>query len=85
MKLKIRRKFQYQASATEVKELSPGVYEVPGDISEELAGKVLRFGRAHVLVEKKAPENKVVKAPENKTKVAKKSGYRRSTRAKPNK
>jgi hypothetical protein len=85
VKLKIRRKFCYQASATEVKELQPGVYEVPGEISEDLARKVLRFGTAEVVAEKKAPENKVVTAPENKAKVAKKSSHRRSSRAKPNK
>ena len=85
MKIKIKRMFRHQETATKVVEYPPGIYTVPGDISTDVAKKVLRFGSAEVLVEKVAPENKVVKTPENKTKVAKTAGSRRSTRAKPDK
>ena len=82
MRIKIKRLFRIQVSATEVREFSPGVYDVPRDISKGDADKVLKFGKAEVLAEKVVPENKVVATPENKVRVAKKSGHRRSTRAK---
>jgi len=82
MKIKIKRLFCVQVSATKTKEFQPGVYAVPGDISADVAEKALKFGSAEILVEKVAPENKAVEAPEDKTRVAKKSGYRRSTRSK---
>ena len=81
MKLKVKRRFRYQVTATEVAEVDPGVYSVPGDISAELADKIRRFGKAEIVVEKKAPENKVRgKAPESKAKVSKRG--RRRTRSK---
>lgn len=89
MKIKIKRIFRYQASATKAKELQPGVYEVGADISQHIADSVLRFGKAEIVVEpvveKKAPENKVVEVAENKSRVEKTAGRRRSTRTKPNK
>ena len=89
MKIKIKRPFRYQVSATKSKELQSGVYDVGVDISQERADLVLRFGKAEVVVEpvveKKAPENKIVEAPENKSRVAKPTVRRRSTRTKPNK
>lgn len=84
MKIRIKRHFRYQASATKTKDIAPGVYEVPGDISEELARKVLRFGKAEVVVEKKAPENKVVPVAENKAEVVKPAVRGRRARTKPN-
>ena len=80
MKIKIKRLFSFQVDAVKVKTFQPGIYEVGKDISREIASAALKFGKVEVVLEKKAPENKVVKAPENKSKVAKKSGYRRSTR-----
>ena len=56
------------------------VDQTPGEISGELANKVLRFGKAEVVVEKKAPENKVVSIAESKSKVAKKPVRRRRPR-----
>jgi hypothetical protein len=61
-------------------QLDPGIHDVP----EDLAAKILKFGKAEVVVEKKAPEDKVVTAPENKARVAKKSKRSRSTRSKSN-
>lgn len=87
MKISIKRKFQYQADARTLKVLPVGVYEVGKDISQYLCDLALKFGKAEVVVEKVvekvAPENKVVAAPENKKKVARKPGRRRSTRTKP--
>lgn len=81
MKIKINRLFRYM-DGTKLKELAPGVH----DLSKDLAEKVLRWGKAEILVQKKAPENKKRdKAPENKVGVASKSVHRRSTRAKPDK
>lgn len=51
------------------KEILPGTYSVPKDISQELAEKIRKFGRAEIIVEKKAPENKVVRTPKSKAKV----------------
>ena len=80
MKIKVRKAFRYQVDARKEAELAPGIYEVPGEISGELANKVLRFGKANVVVEKKAPENKVVSIAESKSKVAKKPVRRRRPR-----
>ena len=67
MKIRIKRPFQYQDGPRSVVTLEPGIH----DLSKELAEKVLRFGKAELVVEKKAPENKVAEVPENKSKVAK--------------
>ena len=89
MKIKIKRLFRYQASATKEKELLPGVYDVGVDISQHLVDMAFSMHKAEVVVEpvveKVAPENKVVETPENKARVAKKPGRRRSTRTKPDK
>ena len=89
MKIKIKRVFRYQASATRVRTFQPGVYDVGRDISAEIADSALECGKAVVVVEapkpveKKAPENKVIEVTANKAKVAKAPGRRRSTRSKP--
>ena len=83
MKIKIKKVFRYQFDAVTVKKLYPGVYDVGRDITQHVADSALRFGKAEVVVEKKAPENKIVQPAANKAKVAKKSGHRRSTRTKP--
>ena len=83
MKIKVNKLFRYQLSATEVAEIKPGIHELP----TKLAQSVLRFGKAEIImskpVEKKAPENKVVKVADNKAKVGKKSKRRRSARSQP--
>lgn len=85
MKIKVNKLFRYQLSATEVAEIKPGIHELP----TKLAQSVLRFGKAEIImskpVEKKAPENKVVKVADNKSKVDGKAKHRRSARSKPNK
>ncbi len=89
MKIKIKRLFRYQKTATKVAEIKPGVYDVGRDISQHVADLALRFGKAEVVVEapkpveKKAPENKVVEVAENKSAVEAKPVRRRSTRSKP--
>jgi len=88
MKIKIKRVFRYQASATKVKELQPGVYDVGGDISKHVADSALKFGSAELVVEAPkpvikapAPENKVVESTENKARVAKAPVRRRRSRS----
>lgn len=66
VKVKVKKAFQYQVDSRTIKTLEVGVHDLP----VELAQKVLRFGKAELVkvpkVEKKAPENKVVKTPETK-------------------
>ena len=83
MKIRVKRLFDYMVG-TETKRLEPGIYEVPGDIDNELARKVLRWGSAEKLAEKKAPENKVVKTPKSKARVAASTVHSSRPRTKPN-
>ena len=78
MKVKVLRVFQYQIDARTVGEIKPGIHDLP----EDLAKKVLRFGKAELVFEKKAPENKVVKIAESKAKVARKPVRRGGSRPK---
>ena len=82
MKIKVKREFRIQVGPAKVDVIAPGVYLVPGEMSLAVAEKVLRFGKAAVVPEKVAPENKVVQAPESKEKVAKKPVRRSRSRAK---
>jgi hypothetical protein len=76
MKVKVKRSFTYQVDARTTATLSPGVH----NLDKDLAGKVLRFGHAELVVEKKSPQNKKRDAaPENKKKVAKKAVRRSGT------
>ncbi len=81
MKIKIKRLFRYKESPTKVGELQPGVYDVGRDISEHVAQLALRFGKSEILLEKKAPENKVVEVTENKARVEKTPVRRSRTRS----
>jgi hypothetical protein len=67
MKVKLRRPFTYQDGPRNTVTLQPGVHDLP----DRLAGLALRFGKAELVVEKKAPENKVVATAESKSKVSK--------------
>lgn len=78
MKIRLRKPFTYQVSATETATLEKGDHTV----DEVLAGKAVRFGGAVILGKKKAPENKVVKVAENKTRVGRKTKRSSSTRSK---
>jgi len=85
MQFKVKRQFNIQVTALKVRTYSPGVYDVPKDMPKDHAVKCARQRRGEwVKVEtvKQAPENKVVETAESKAKVAKKTGYRRSTRTK---
>jgi hypothetical protein len=82
MKILVKKRFRYQADCRTLREIEPGVHDLP----KELAEKVLRFGEAEIVkksVKKPPPENKVVTVTANKAKVARKTGYRRSARTKP--
>ncbi len=87
MKIRIKREFKYQLSATKVAVLPPGVYDTEHDITQHVVDLALRFGKAEIVIEapvkKVAPENKVVEVAENKSGVEEKSVRRRSTRSKP--
>lgn len=79
MKITLRRPFTYQVDARTTKTLEPGTHDVTKDIAE----KAIRFGGAKLVTTKKAPQNKARgAAPDNKTKVAKKSKRRRRTGSK---
>ena len=79
MKIRLNRTFKYQKSATEVVTLDKGEHNV----TEHVGNLALRFGGAVRVDQKKAPENKVVKAAENKAGVGRKTKRRRRARAKP--
>ncbi len=98
MRIKIKRLFRYQVSATKTGQVLPGEYDVPKDVSFDVAAMAMKFGGAKivpdepapekvvpekVVPEKTAPENKVVETPENKARVARKTVRRRSNRTKP--
>lgn len=78
MKVRIKRAFTYQDGPRNTVTLKPGVYDLP----EKLVQLALRFGKAELVVTKKAPENKLAKTPENKARVAGKTKRRRSAGAK---
>lgn len=79
MKIRLKKVFRYQVDARKERELQPGVHDLP----EDLALKVLKFGKAEKVFEKVAPENKVVQAPESKKKVARKPVRRSRARSEP--
>jgi len=84
MKIKFKPPFRYAVSASVTHALMPGVYDVPGDVSAELAAKAIRYGKAERLEFKKvAPENKLAEVPETKAAVGGKTVRRRRARTKP--
>ena len=78
MKIRLKRPFRYQVDARREREIPPGVHDLPDKIAE----LAIKWGRAERVVEKVAPENKVVEIAENKKKVGKKSVRRRGSRSK---
>jgi len=80
MKIRVKRPFVYQVDARTTVRLPVGEH----DLSREIAEKVLRFGKAEMVVEKKAPANKSRgKAAENKARVVKPTKRGGRKRAKP--
>ena len=81
MKIRITKVFRYQADARRVKELKPGIH----DVSKHVAELAIKLRKAELVVEKVvekvAPENKVVKAAESKKKVARKPVRRSRARS----
>ena len=89
MRIIVHKTYTYQKTQSKTAKLYPGEYEVGKDVVLHVAESVLHFGKADVLpevvapvVEKVAPENKVVEPAQNKAKVVKKTVRRRSTRSK---
>lgn len=81
MKIRLKRTFQLQVSANKIEVYEPGIHEV----SAEIADKMLRFGKAEKVLEKKAPENKVVSAPETKEGDSSSAGAKPRKRGRPRK
>lgn len=70
MKIHIRKPFGYMVGTVEVK-YPLAVLRVPQDISEDAARAAVRMGAGKWVVEKVAPENKLVSVPETKSPVVK--------------
>ena len=85
MKILVIKKFKYQHDARTVRVLQKGVYEVGKGVTIDVAELALSLHAAHIYIEpvvKKAPEKKVVEAPENKASLAKPSVRRGRSRPK---
>jgi hypothetical protein len=65
-RIKVKRAFAIQDGPRKVKVIQPGTYRVPEDIDSVTAAKILKFGSAEIIIEKKAPENKLGTVAENK-------------------
>jgi hypothetical protein len=83
MRIKVKREFFIQISSQSVKRIVPGVYSVPEELDQNTADKVLKWGSAEVVPEKKAPENKIVQVAENKSEVGGSAGNSGSAGTKP--
>jgi len=81
MKIRVKRTFQYQIDAATVGTIQPGIH----DLDDELALKVLKFGSAEKVLEKVAPENKVVKVAETKEGSGSSAGAKPRKRGRPRK
>lgn len=81
MKIRLKRSFTYQLSASQTVTLEPGVH----DVDDEIGRKAMTWGKATLVrSKKKAPENKAGRAAENKAGVGKKAVRSRGTRSEPN-
>ena len=83
MKIRLRRKFAVQVSATELKTYERGDYTIPSEMPKHYAERAVKIGVGMYIQEKVAPENKLANVPENKAKTGRKTVRRRSTRSKP--
>ncbi len=89
MKIRVTREWKRQISNTKVRTIKPGLYKVPGEVSEDDAARIVAMHAGAMIneapkkVKKKAPENKVSAVPENKAGVAKPTKRRGRPRSKP--
>ena len=81
MKFILRRPFSIQVDATRVKTYVAGEYTVPSEFPREYAEKAKKQHLGFFVVEKKAPENKVVTAPETKKSDSRSTGSKPSKRS----
>lgn len=66
MRIRIKNVFRFMDGDRE-RCMSPGIYEVPKDLREDVARLAISFGAAvRVDISKVAPENKAITAPEDK-------------------
>jgi hypothetical protein len=91
MKLRVKKLFKYTWDNITTHKLLPGEYDVPGEVAENTALLAIQFGVAvwinvprpapitDSMLQKEAPENKVVYPPANKKKkvTRKKKGRRK--------
>ena len=78
MKIRVKRIFKYMWDNVTTKQLLPGEYSVPEEVSERTALLAIQLGAAVRInkpvkkeaPKKVAPENKLVKVPANKKKKA---------------
>ena len=78
MKVRIKKPFGYMFGTAEIK-FRMGVYRVPEEMHGDAARAAVRRGAGEWLMEKVAPENKVVEVAESKVEPVR----RRSKRAEP--
>lgn len=83
-RIKVKRTFLIQVTPERVKRIAPGTYRIPEDIDSQTADKIVKFGKAELFIEKKAPENKLGTVAENKASLEGSAGDSGSTGSKPN-
>ena len=73
MRIRVKRQFTYTLDHVKDLALMPGEYEVPRNVSKEVAELAISFGAAVIIPQmgfiprKRAPKNKMAMPPENKT------------------
>ena len=75
MKIRIRKPFGFMFGTSEIK-FRPGEYRVPEDIHGDAARAAVRMGAGMWVMEKVAPENKVVAIAETKVEQVRSRGKR---------
>ena len=89
MKIRVTQEWKRQVNPYKVKTIKPGVYKVPGEVSEDDAARIVQMHAGALIEEKapkqakkKAPENKVAAVPESKAGVGRATKRGRRTRSK---
>jgi hypothetical protein len=91
MRLRVKKLFKYTWDNITTHKLLPGEYDVPAEVAENTALLAIQFGVAvwinipRPAPKKEAPENKVVKAAENKTFHDRLTSYKAPSENKPTK
>ena len=83
MKFRLQRTFSVQVTNTRVIDYPSGVYDVPKDMPKQHADRAAQVRAGRYILEKVAPENKIVVPAEDKTGVGGKAKRRRRAGTKP--